>query len=151
MYETPERKTASRQSPLPSHLQAGLETIGKRSLNDVRVNYDSSLPESVGAVAVTQGKNIHLGPGQERHLAHEGWHVVQQMADRVKGTTTVGGVSVNDDPHLEREADVMGAEALRVGGTPHALQRMTDEDEHRDTAQLKAPDDEEDLKKLAGS
>src|SRR5579884_3982211 len=95
MYEFPEKKTSGRQAPLPDNLRAGLETLSNRSMEGVTVNYDSPVPAQVGALAVTQGKNIFLGPGQEQHLAHEGWHAAQQMDGRVQGTTTVAGLAVN--------------------------------------------------------
>ena len=50
--------------------------------------------------------------GQERHLPHEAWHVVQQAQGRVKPTMQLqDGVPVNDDQGLEHEADAMGARA----------------------------------------
>ena len=39
------------------------------------------------AVAFTQGSEIHVAPGQKRHLPHEAWHVVQQAQGRVQPTT----------------------------------------------------------------
>ena len=33
-----------------------------------------------------EGQDIHIGPGQEQHLPHEAWHVVQQKRNRVKPT-----------------------------------------------------------------
>jgi hypothetical protein len=65
------------------------------------------------SLAYAQGTDIHLGPGQEKHLPHEAWHVVQQKQGRVKPTMQLKGkVNINDDAGLEKEADVMGAEAL---------------------------------------
>ena len=58
-----------------------------------------------------------MGPGQEKHLPHEGWHVVQQMQGRVKRTMQMKGVSINDDAGLEKEADVMGTKALQMRRT----------------------------------
>lgn len=50
--------------------------------------------------------------GQEKHLPHEEWHVVQQEQGRVRPTIQVkDGVDINDDERLEREANVMGAKA----------------------------------------
>jgi hypothetical protein len=67
------------------------------------------------ALAYTQGTEIHVAPGQEEHLPHEVWHVVQQAQGRVKPTMQMkGGVPVNDDVGLEQEADVMGVKALQV-------------------------------------
>lgn len=82
-------------------------------MNDVKVNYNSSKPAQLQAHAYAQGSNIEIGPGQEKHLPHEAWHVVQQKQGRVQPTTQLKGtVNVNDDAGLEKEADVMGAKAL---------------------------------------
>jgi hypothetical protein len=97
---------------LPAGLRAGVESLSGLSLSDVRVHYDSARPAAVAAHAFAQGSDIHVAPGQERHLAHEAWHVVQQRQGRVRPTTSVGGVAVNDDPGLEAEADRMGGRAL---------------------------------------
>jgi hypothetical protein len=65
----------------------------------------------VNALAYTQGQDIEVGPGKERHIPHEGWHAVQQMQGRVEPTMQTQGLSINDEVSLEREADVMGAKA----------------------------------------
>ena len=96
---------------MPDHLKAGIETLSGFSMDDVRVHYNSDKPATVQALAYTQGTDIHVAPGQERHLPHEAWHVAQQMAGRVEPTTEVGGMPVNDNADLEHEADVMGAKA----------------------------------------
>jgi hypothetical protein len=81
------------------------------------VHYNSTKPADVGALAYTQGTNIHVAPGQERHLPHEAWHVVQQAQGRVKPTTQLKeGVPINDDAKLENEANVLGSEAAHVKG-----------------------------------
>jgi hypothetical protein len=73
----------------------------------------------LNARAYAQGSEIHVAPGQEQHLPHEAWHVVQQAQGRVKPTLQMQGVSVNDDAGLEREADLMGAMVLqRIGKAP---------------------------------
>lgn len=99
------------ETGMPDHLKAGIEDLSGFSMDDVRVHYNSDKPATVQALAYTQGTDIHVAPGQEQHLPHEAWHVVQQMAGRVEPTTEVGGLPVNDNPALEREADVMGAKA----------------------------------------
>lgn len=96
---------------LPDNLKAGVESLSGFSMDDVKVHYNSSQPATVQALAYTQGTDIHVAPGQERHLPHEAWHVAQQLAGRVEPTTEVGGMSVNDNIGLEHEADVMGAKA----------------------------------------
>ena len=99
---------------MPGGLRAGLEGLSGKDLSGVRVRRNSSKPAQVNALAYTQGKDIHVAPGQERHLPHEGWHAVQQMQGRVKPTIQARGVSINDDAGLEREADVMGAKAVQM-------------------------------------
>lgn len=111
---------AQQKNGLPEDLQSGLESMSGLNLDDVSVHYNSPEPAKVAAHAVTQGKNIHLAPGQQRHLNHEAWHVVQQLQDRVKPTTQISGVQINDDPGLEREADHMGARAEQAGAPTHA-------------------------------
>ena len=96
---------------LPDNLKAGVESLSGFSMDDVKVHYNSSQPATVQALAYTQGMDIHVAPGQERHLPHEAWHVAQQLAGRVEPTTEVGGMPVNDNIGLEHEADVMGARA----------------------------------------
>lgn len=98
---------------LPDDLKAGVESLSGYSLDDVRVHYNSSKPAELQALAYTQGTEIHVAPGQEEHLPHEAWHVVQQAQGRAQPTMQMKtGVAVNDDQSLEQEADVMGAKAL---------------------------------------
>lgn len=101
------------QRGLPPTLRRGIETLSGVSMEGVRVHHDSSAPAQLQAHAFAQGRDIHLAPGQERHLPHEAWHVAQQAQGRVRPTLQLkAGVAVNDDPALEREADHMGARAL---------------------------------------
>lgn len=107
---------ARREGVLPGALRSGVEALSGVSMAGVRVHYDSPLPARRGAWAHTRGTEIHVGPGQERHLAHEAWHVVQQAQGRVQPTLQMkDGLGVNDDDGLEREADVMGARAAELG------------------------------------
>lgn len=96
---------------LPDELKAGVENLSGFSLDDVKVHYNSPKPAQLNALAYTQGTDIHVAPGQEQHLPHEAWHVVQQKQGRVKATPQLRGEAVNDDAGLEREADLMGAHA----------------------------------------
>ena len=108
-FEAPVQK--KNLTGMPDNLKAGIEDLSGFSMDDVRVHYGSSKPATVQAHAYTQGTDIHIAPGQERHLPHEAWHVAQQMAGRVEPTTEIGGMPVNDNAALEHEADVMGARA----------------------------------------
>jgi hypothetical protein len=100
---------------LPDNLKSGVENLSGHSMDDVKVHYNSSQPNQLNAHAYAQGTDIHVAPGQEKHLPHEAWHVVQQKQGRVKPTMQMKGkVNVNDDKGLENEADVMGAKALQM-------------------------------------
>ncbi len=96
---------------LPDALKAGVETLSGIMLDDVRVHYNSPKATGLGALAYAQGTEIHVGPGQEKHLPHEAWHTVQQKQGRVQPTMQAKDLPINDDAGLEREADAMGAKA----------------------------------------
>lgn len=97
---------------LPNNLKVGIENLSGYSMDDVKVHYNSPKPSQLHAHAYAQGADIHVASGQEKHLPHEAWHVVQQKQGRVKPTMQMkGNVNVNDDVGLEREADVMGMKA----------------------------------------
>lgn len=103
---------------LPAELRSGIERLSGMSLAGVRVHYNSARPAQVGALAYAQGRDIHLAPGQEQHLPHEAWHVVQQARAPMEPTMrTPAGVAIHDDPALESEADAMGARALAVAAS----------------------------------
>jgi len=104
---------APSRSNLPGWIKAGTERLSGFAMDDVRVHRNSVEPARIGALAFTKGSDIHVAPGQERHLPHEAWHVVQQKQGRVRATTQLKGVAVNEDAALEREADRMGEAAAR--------------------------------------
>lgn len=101
---------------MPDDLKAGIENLSGIDMSDVKVHYNSSMPGKINAHAHTQGSEIYVAPGKEKYLPHEAWHVVQQKEGRVKPTTLIAGLPVNDDPKLEKEADIMGSEALSSPG-----------------------------------
>ena len=76
--EEPLQAKAENASGLPGRLKAGIEALSGVSTDGVRVHPNSAAPAGVNAHAYAQGTDIHLAPGQERHLPHEAWHVVQQ-------------------------------------------------------------------------
>ncbi|VAW58367.1 hypothetical protein MNBD_GAMMA11-1060 [hydrothermal vent metagenome] len=53
---------------LPDTLKSGMENLSGKSLDHVKVHYNSSRPASVQAHAYAQGNDIHLASGQEKHL-----------------------------------------------------------------------------------
>lgn len=100
---------------LPENLKSGIENLSGHSMDDVKVHYNSDKPAQLNAHAYAQGTDIHIASGQEKHLPHEAWHVVQQKQGRVKPNLQMKGkVNVNDDSGLEKEADVMGNKALNI-------------------------------------
>ena len=87
---------------LPDDLKSGIENLSGYAMDDVKVHYNSDKPTQLNAHAYAQGTDIHLASGQEKHLPHEAWHVVQQKQGRVQPTMQMKGkVNINDDEDLE--------------------------------------------------
>jgi hypothetical protein len=103
---------------LPDAVRGKMESSFGTDFSSVRV-HQGQQAESLGALAYTQGADIHFAPGQyqpdsqpgQELIGHELAHVVQQSQGRVAATTQAKGVAVNDDQGLEREADEMGRKA----------------------------------------
>jgi hypothetical protein len=86
---------------LPDRLKAGIENLSGVAMDDVRVHYNSAKPARLQALAFTQGADIHVAPGQEKHLPHETWHA----GFRLKPMLQMKGVAIDDDAGLERATD----------------------------------------------
>ena len=100
---------------LPDNLKSGIENLSGYSMDDVKVHYNSAAPAQLQAFAYAKGTDIHVASGQEKHLPHEAWHVVQQKQGRVKPTIQMKGIlNINNDVELEQEADVMGAKSMNT-------------------------------------
>jgi hypothetical protein len=107
-------------APIPAAVQTKMENAFGVDFSPVRI-HEGSEAESMGALAYTQGADIHFAPGQyapgsqsgQELLGHELAHVVQQSQGRVAATTQAKGVPLNDDISLENEADAIGAKAAR--------------------------------------
>jgi Domain of unknown function (DUF4157) len=123
----PTQREEKNLTGMPDNLKDGVENLSGLDMSDVKVHYNSPKPVEVGAWAYTQGTNIHISPGQEGHLPHEAWHVVQQKQGRVLPTIQLKDVAVNDDAGLEHEADEMGKKAWVNIDTqkPKATQQTT--------------------------
>lgn len=103
---------------MPDRLKSGIENLSGYSMDDVNVHYNSDKPAQLQAYAYAGGTDIHIAPGQEKHLPHEAWHVVQQKQGRVKPTIQLKGqINLNDDQGLEKEADIQGSLAASIGET----------------------------------
>ncbi|MDQ0112688.1 eCIS core domain-containing protein [Paenibacillus harenae] len=117
------------QLPLP--LADKIQAAFKVDASTVNIHPNSSAAADVGALAYTQGNDIHFAPGQynpessqgQELIGHEMTHIVQQRVGRVKPTTEIGGLPVNDDPKLEREAESMGRRTAAANGP---VQRSAD-------------------------
>lgn len=119
----PESVPRRNDTGLPDGLKSGVESLSGISLDEVEVHYNSAQPARLNALAYTQGSDIHVAPGQEQHLPHEAWHVIQQAQGRVQPTMQLQDVPVNDDEGLEQEADAMGAKAVALSSGPLPVQR----------------------------
>jgi hypothetical protein len=108
--------SSDRKWGLRPALRDRMERPGQVPMHDLVVHHDSARPGGIGALAFAEGPHISMAPGQEPHLAHEAWHVVQQKQGRVRPAMQLrSDVPVNDDAGLETEATVMGARALAHG------------------------------------
>lgn len=111
------------KSAMPEDVQMKMETAFDSDFSDVNIHTNSSQASEIGALAYTQGTDIHFAENQydpssqsgQELLGHELTHVVQQREGRVEPTTeTHTGLPVNDDIGLESEADRMGAIAAQT-------------------------------------
>ena len=120
-FEQPVQREAENRTGIPDEVKQNMEDSFGTDFSSVRVYPESSKAPEVGALAYTQGTDIHFAPGQfkpdtsagQQLLGHELAHVVQQAEGRVQPTTEIGGMPVNDNEGLEHEADVLGAKAVR--------------------------------------
>lgn len=114
---------------IPAPLRTQMERAFNANFANVKL-HEGNHVGSVGAIAYTQGNHIHFAPGQfnpdtrsgQALLGHELAHVMQQRQGRVKPTTQVNGLPVNDQTALEQEADTLGQKAAQMK-TPATLQR----------------------------
>lgn len=121
-FEQPvQRAEDANQTGIPDPVKQRMEDSFGTDFSGVRVHPESSKAPEVGALAYTQGTDIHFAPGQfkpdtsagQQLLGHELAHVIQQAEGRVQPTTEIAGMAVNDNEGLEQEADALGAKAAR--------------------------------------
>lgn len=127
MSEFLQKPPKQNRTGIPAQLKQRMEQASGFSFDDVRVHYNSDRPKKLDALAYTQGNEVYLGPGQERHLPHELGHVVQQKQGIVRPNERhESGVLMNTDRALERQADEIGAGKrvdVRGGGDYNVVQR----------------------------
>lgn len=115
----PDVRQRKNETGIPDAVKEKMEQTFETDFSDVRVHKNSSSAPEAGALAYTQGTDIHFAPGQfnpdtssgKSLIGHELTHVVQQNEGRVQPTTEINGMPVNDSPSLEDEADRMGRKA----------------------------------------
>lgn len=107
------------QTGLPDTLKSGIENLSGYSMDDVNVHFNSGKPAQLQALAYAQGTDIHIAPGQEKHLPHEAWHVVQQKQGRVRPTMQAQGAGINNDAGLEQEADTKATQLIKPAPVVH--------------------------------
>lgn len=120
-FDVAQQREAPNQTGIPDEVKNNMEASFGTDFSDVRVHPDSSQAPEVGALAYTQGTDIHFAPGQfkpdtqtgQQLLGHELTHVIQQAEGRVQPTTEISGMPVNDDVSLETEADIRGYQAAK--------------------------------------
>ncbi|WP_428268605.1 DUF4157 domain-containing protein [Haliangium sp.] len=103
---------------MPKDVRAKMEGAFGTDFSGVRI-HEGPRATALGALAYTQGTNIHFAPGQyqphsqpgQELLGHELTHVVQQAQGQVRATRQMKGIGVNDEGRLERAADAMGRRA----------------------------------------
>jgi hypothetical protein len=146
---TQSKNSAERSSPssmsfaqMNMSLQAKMQNSFGTSFQNVNIHQNDNSATQMGALAYTQGNNVHFAPGQfnpntqggQELLGHELTHVVQQRQGRVQPTKQGKGMSVNDNPSLESEADNMGRKAANgqqvdVAGIGSGVQKIEPENE----------------------
>lgn len=97
----------------------GAARLRPESLAGLSVHPDSPRARALGAVAFTQGEQIHVAPGHwaphsaagRELIGHEVAHVLQQRSGRVAANAQVAGHALNDDAALEAEADALAPQA----------------------------------------
>jgi hypothetical protein len=107
---------------MPEDVKSKMENSFGTDFSDVSIHKNSEQATNIGALAYTQGSDVHFAPGQyepgshkgQELLGHELTHVVQQREGRVKpDTEQQKGLNINSDNSLEKEADEMGARAAQ--------------------------------------
>ncbi|MFD3412375.1 DUF4157 domain-containing protein [Streptomyces cyaneofuscatus] len=104
--------------PLAEPVRTEMELRLGEGFESVRVHDGASAARSaseIGARAYTSGDHVVLGHGgtDERSLAHELTHVIQQRQGPVTGTDTGSGLRVSDpSDHFERAAEANATAAL---------------------------------------
>lgn len=77
------------------------------AFGDAGVYYNFGKSAQLQALAYTQGGQVYVEQGQEKHLGHELGRVVQQKENAVSPTQRLNGVWINDAPVFEDAEDLL--------------------------------------------
>ena len=113
--QTHQNQTSETSQSLPSNVQGQMESNLQADFSSVKIK-ESEKATQAGALAYTQGDEITFAPGKfqphnqegQELLGHELTHVLQQRSMNIPTTKQQKGLSINDDPALEQQADQMG-------------------------------------------
>ncbi len=142
-------------SKMNQAIQEKMESSFGTGFSDVNIIQNDPSAKHIGALAYTQGKDVHFVPGQynpdtqtgQELLGHELTHIVQQKQDRVQPTNTAYAkassvkegkeMAVNDNPSLESEADNIGKKAANgqsvdVVGKSSGVQKQDEDMENNE-------------------
>ncbi|MGB5928818.1 MAG: DUF4157 domain-containing protein [Cyclobacteriaceae bacterium] len=112
---SPAMNSGGTSHSLPGGLQGKAESVLGHNLSNVQLKENKSA-NNINALAYTQGNTVTFAPGQyspgtrsgQQLIGHELTHVAQQREGRVQPTVQKKGVWINDQDHLEQEADDKG-------------------------------------------
>lgn len=96
MYQEKEEKKSD-TTDIPDKMKQSCEERSGFSFDTVKVHYNSDKPAQLQALSYTQGSQVCVGPGYEKHLEHDPRHVVQPKQGPVRATTNVNKMIINDD------------------------------------------------------
>ena len=113
--QTQQNHVAETSQSLPSNVKNQMESNLQADFSSVKIK-ESEKATQAGALAYTQGDEITFAPGKfqphnqdgQELLGHELTHVLQQRSMNIPTTKQQKGLSINDDPALENQADQMG-------------------------------------------
>lgn len=105
-----------KEDDFSEELQMKANSTFGEDFSNISIHKNSSKAKDLGALAFTQGENIHFSPGEfnpqsqkgQELIGHEVAHVQQQRQNRVKPTIQTKNGNLSDSPLLENEADEKG-------------------------------------------
>jgi Domain of unknown function (DUF4157) len=108
-----------REDPV-EQVRSAAAKVSNQDLSGFKVETNSSMPDSMGALATIQRKTISLSPSvsdlskpaNQEVLAHEFGHAKDQISG-IPATGSINGTPVNTDPKREAHADRIAATTMQ--------------------------------------